>query len=651
MNVAVVGDEDQALYRFRGATVRNILEFPTRFETCAQETLSINYRSHERIIGAYDRWMASADWSNPKGPDFRFAKTIVPEPGAMYPGYPAVFSIYGTSGRDEGERFADMVAYLKAQGIVDDYSQIALLLRSVRGEHSGRYLEALARKGIPAFCPRARGYFENVEVRLMVAALALVLGYHGEGRGETWGRALSELAAYVDDALIDLAKAAAGTPFAARLQGLVAEVSGLREGDSLDRRVADYFYQLVAEEPFATYVKDENRARNLAILSQLLNTFQAFYHFTVITYANREWLRRQFFNSFLWLLYEGGINEYEDPDQPFPKGYVQVMTIHQAKGLEFPVVVVGSLHVATSTGKGVDRVLGPFYGRPAFEPESRITAFDRMRLHYVAFSRAAKVLILTSTERPKDWFAPIWDGLPQWPYVEYDFTPSRSAVIFFGLLVHQTIEDVHRWVLDGRLDEITDEVIRGFFDTNVRNLTRSDVRPVGHEAREAAFRQVLNYVHQNRDQMARVIDTEVDVSVEKPDYILTGKIDLLLGGDGKLELLDFKSQVRPDRDDAYLGVYVKQLQLYAHILEQRYGKRPDRLLLYWTGEARREDALMVFPYEPERVAEAGRHFDSVVAKITRREFAVRKSPEPKICKECDFKTYCYRQGTIKRVEG
>lgn len=692
MNVAVVGDEDQALYRFRGATVRNILEFPTRFEACDQETLSINYRSHKGIIAAYDQWMASANWSNPKGPAFRFPKTIEPEPGAAYPSYPAVFSIYGTSARDEGERFADMVAYLKEQGIVEDYSQVALLLHSVRGDHSGRYLEALTRKGIPAFCPRARGYFENEEIRLMIAALALILGYHGEGRGETWGRALAALAAYVDDALIELAKAGAGTPLAVRLKALATEVSDLREGQSLDRRVADYFYQLVAEEPFATYVKDENRARNLAILSQLLNTFQAFYHFTVVTYANREWLRRQFFNSFLRLLHEGGINEYEDPDQPFPKGYVQVMTIHQAKGLEFPVVVVGSLHVATSTSKAVDRVLGPHYNRPPFEPEDRITDFDRMRLHYVAFSRAAKVLALTASDRPKNRFAPIWDGLPQWPYVEkellsvlyfklrerfalkksysftgdlkvyetcprqyeyfryYDFTPSRSAVIFFGLLVHQTIEDVHRWVLDGRLDELTDGVIRGFFDVNVRNLTRSDVRPVGYEAREAAFRQVINYVHHNRDQMARVIDAEVDVSVEKPDYILTGKIDLLLGGDGKLELLDFKSQVRPDRNDAYLAAYVKQLHLYAHILEQRYGRRPDRLLLYWTGEERREDALMVFPYDPAKVTEAGRHFDAVVTKISSREFAVRKVPEPKICKECDFKTYCFRQGTIKRVE-
>jgi len=470
-------------------------------------------------------------------------------------------------------------------------------------------------------------------------------------------------------------------------------VAGLGEEETLDRRLADYFYLLVAEEPFAGLMRDENAARNLALLSQLLGIFQSYYHFTVITGGNREWLRRQFFHSFLRLLHEGGINEYEDPDQPFPKGYVQVMTIHQAKGLEFPVVVVGSLHTGIATGKAVDRVLGPFYSRPPFEPEARVTAFDRMRLHYVAFSRAEKVLVLTSSGRPKEWFAPIWDGLPQWPYVEkellsvlnfrlrerfplkksysftadlkvyetcprqyeyfryYDFTPSRSAVIFFGLLVHQTIEDVHRWVLDGRIEELTEDVIRGFFEANVRNLSRSDVRPVGEEARAAAFRQVMNYVRQNRDQMRRVIDTEVDVSVEKPAYILTGKIDLLLGGDGKLELLDFKSQIRPTRDDAYLDVYKKQLHLYAHILEQRYGRRPDRLLLYWTAEERREDALMVFPYEPAKVAEAGRHFDAVVERIAAREFAVHKAPEPKICQECDFKTFCFRQGTIKRVEG
>jgi DNA helicase-2/ATP-dependent DNA helicase PcrA len=252
------------------------------------------------------------------------------------------------------------------------------------------------------------------------------------------------------------------------------------------------------------------------------------------------------------------------------------MTIHQAKGLEFPVVVVGSLSNQLSSAKGIDRDLRSFYHRPPFEPESRITLFDRMRLHYVAFSRPQKLLVLTAHERPKDHFASIWQGLPQWPYVEkellaaqrfafrermpvkksysftgdlriyetcprqyqffreYDFTPSRSAVIFFGLLVHQTIEEIHRIALDGKLDTLDEARIRELFDRSFRFLCLSDVRPIGNTARQSAFRQVMNYFRQNREEMRRVIQTEVDVSLEKEGYILIGKVDLLLGGDGKL---------------------------------------------------------------------------------------------------------------------
>ncbi|MBM3853465.1 MAG: hypothetical protein FJ399_09945, partial [Verrucomicrobia bacterium] len=78
-NLAVVGDEDQSLYRFRGATVRNILEFPSRVPGAKAEKLVTIFRSHRRIVQAYDRWMASADWSNPQGLPFRHDKTIEPE--------------------------------------------------------------------------------------------------------------------------------------------------------------------------------------------------------------------------------------------------------------------------------------------------------------------------------------------------------------------------------------------------------------------------------------------------------------------------------------------------------------------------------------------------------------------------------------------
>ena len=366
------------------------------------------------------------------------------------------------------------------------------------------------------------------------------------------------------------------------------------------------------------------------------------------------------------------------------------MTIHQAKGLEFPVVVVGSLSTQLSSPKQIDRNLGPFYHRPPFEPENRITHFDRMRLHYVAFSRPEKVLVLTSHEPPKDHFAPIWQGLPQWPYVqkellsaqrfevrermpvkktysftgdlkiyetcprqyqffrEYDFTPSRSAVIFFGLLVHQTIEEIHRIALDGTLDTLDEPRIRDLFDRTFRFLVASDVRPIGDTAREAALRQVLNYFHQNRDEMRRVIQTEVDVSLEKDGYILAGKVDLLLGGDGKLELLDFKTSPRPKHSPELIAAYERQLCTYAHILERRHGRHVDRLLLYWTSEARKEDALMVLPYDPRRVDEVGRHFDETVRRIQSREFAVTIPPEAAICKECDLKMLCHAEGIISR---
>lgn len=691
-NLCVVGDEDQSLYRFRGATVRNILEFPGRFPKCRVVRLTTNYRSHRAIVEHYDRWMASADWSNPNGVSFRFDKTIEADPAGGHSDYPAVISIWGRNARDEAERFADLVAFLKRNAIIEDYCQVALLLHSVRADHSGQYLAALEAHGIPTFCPRARAYFENDEIRLMVACFAVLFGWHSEGRGQVTG-SVAELSRYVDQGIVELGRGYSPPhALALALQAWVAEIAALGDDDSLDLRPADYFYQLLALDPFAKAVKNENAARNLAIFSQLLNVFQSYYHYSVVTHRNREFLRFHLFNSFLRLLYDGGINEYEDPDHPFPKGHVQVMTIHQAKGLEFPVVVVGSLSTQFSSPKQIDRDLGPYYTRPPFEPESRITLFDRMRLHYVAFSRPQKVLVLTAHDAPKDYFAPIWQGLPQWPYVqqellaaqhfalrermpvkrtysftgdlkiyetcprqyqffrEYDFTPSRSAVIFFGLLVHQTIEEIHRIALDGKLDTLDEPRIRELFDRTFRFLCLSDVRPIGDTARESAFRQVMSYLRQNRDEMRRVIQTEVDVSIEKDGYILAGKVDLLLGGDGKLELLDFKTSPRPGGSPALIDAYERQLCTYAHILERRHGQRVDRLLLYWTAEEEKEKALMAFTYRPERINEAGRYFDDVVKRIQAEEFRVAQPPETAICKECDLRNLCQNDGIIRIKE-
>ena len=691
-NLCVVGDEDQSLYRFRGATVRNILEFAQHIPNCRIARLTTNYRSHRTIVERYDHWMASANWSNPNGGSFRHDKTIAADPQGQYPDYPSVISIWGRDRSDEADRFADLVEFLKENEVITDYSQVALLLHSVREQHSGPYLEALKSRGIPAFCPRARVFFNIPEIHDLVACYAVLFGWYGDRRGELAG-ILKKLADYVDEAIIHLGKHFAPPhPLAEGLQRWTDEIAALQEGETLDLRPADYFYRLLALEPFRNAIRNENTARNFAIFSELLNVFQNYYHYPVITHRNREYIRFHFFNSFLRFLYAGGINEYEDPDRPFPRGHVQVMTIHQAKGLEFPVVVVGSLSASIGSPKQIDRNLAPFYHRPPFEPENRITLFDRMRLHYVAFSRPQKMLVLTAHEQPKGHFASIWQGLPQWPYVrkellaaqsfephermpvkktysftgdlkvyetcprqyqffrEYDFTASRSAGMFFGLLVHQSIEDIHRIALDGQLHTLDKARIRTLFERTFRFLYLSGRRPIGNKAKELAFTQVINYFRQNQNEMNRIIETEVDVSLEKDGYILTGKVDLLLGDDGKLELLDFKTSPRPKSTPGLIAAYGRQLCTYAHILEQRHGKRVDRLLLYWTAEEQRDQALMVLPYRPESVEEAGRHFDETVNRIQTGQFAVKTPPEAEICQECDLRMLCRAEGVIRWAE-
>ena len=70
------------------------------------------------------------------------------------------------------------------------------------------------------------------------------------------------------------------------------------------------------------------------------------------------------------------------------------------------------------------------------------------------------------------------------------------------------------------------------------------------------------------------------------------------------------------------------------------------MLLYWTAEPRKEDALMVVPYDRAQVDEAGTHFDSVVSLIQAREFNVQRPPEGRICRECDLRQLCRAEGLI-----
>ena len=696
-NICVVGDEDQSLYRFRGATVQNIRRFEQVYKIHKDEIvfLSTNYRSHPGIIDTYNNWINSTNWYG-----FRSGnKWIQPEPGKPFETYPAVFSNLGWEAEDEAARIAEFVAFLKERSKISDYNQVAILLNSVKEYKSNEYVKALEERGIPVYCPRAGTYFKQEEVILITGCFAYLFNYSMASFLDSI--ADSQFPEYIKQTLSMLTTVRKTcVALDTCLSELEAEFAQLTEGQILNKKLADYFYQILAYEPFVDFVskpEHENKMHNLVIYSQLLQTFQNFYHYDTISYENRERLVKDFFGRFLRLLFEDGFNQYENPENPFPHGYVPVITVHQAKGLEFPVVVVGSLERDLPELERIDKRLRPFYHRSKFsseqsiqsEPDRCIPLFDYMRQYYVAFSRAMNILVLTGNHHNgiATYFNELVEPLAQWPdvketlsgiepfkskgrvqvkprysytghirvyeicprqyqfYRKYKFIPSCSPDTLIGLLVHQTIEKIHRIVLDGQLLTLTEQRLRELFEQTYYFLSLTNMRLPDEKDKEKAFKQIENYFYNNQFEMHDVKNVEEQVAIMKGDCILTGKIDIVMEHNGKCEIWDLKTSRPPD--SVSLENYERQLYMYAHALEQRDDVIPERLVLYWTDEPDKEFAIMGFPYQRDKVDVAVDQFEKVVAHIKAGEFTVLNPPHPNTCKKCDLRSRCIREGVIE----
>lgn len=684
-NLCVVGDEDQSIYRFRGATVRNILEFPKHFKNeITIIKLLFNYRSHPRIIKSYNKFMSSIDWSHKSEKIYRYPNKIIkPPPNEEFPKYPSIFCIWGSNEKDEATRLAQMIYFFKKNKVIQDYSDVALLLRSVRFKVSKKYMDALQKINIPYFCPRAKSYFENDEIKLMMACFALIFGFfdehlHDYRNKDFINKGLLLIQKYYNTSLRDF------------IRREREQINALNKGESLDLNIIDIFYQILAYKPFLDFIKNETRSRNLSTFSKILNIFQIYYQVSIITFSNKNYLKFLLFNSFFNFLIDGGMDEYEDPDNPIPKGYVQIMTIHQSKGLEFPITIVGSLDKQFRTQKVVDKFLSKYYNRGLYEPFNRITEFDRARHFYVAFSRAQKILVLITSTKPHPSFLSIWEGLDQWPYVqqetlkaqrfvskaqfipkksfsltshiniydtcprqylfykEYNFSPSRTGQVIFGLLIHQTIEEIHRYILDDQFNQLKDTKIEALFNENYEALLKSGLRPLAPTIKKVALKQILNYYNQNHEIFKKIKETEIDVSIENDNYILLGIIDLLIEDNGNLEIIDFKTQTKPPLTDPIMEKYKKQLSVYAYILKDRYGQTPKKLTLYWTSEENKKDSITEFNYDEIYVNNVIKEFDEIINRISNKEFDIKKIPDAKICKECDLRFICSKEGIIKK---
>lgn len=710
-NICVVGDDDQGLYRFRGATIRNILEFPARFAPgeCTVRSLTVNYRSDPGIIDFYNRWMGGSvdgfSWRG-GGATFRYAKSIVPKEGrAALP--QAVIKLPGSP--EERNWHSEVLAFLqalRAHGL-QNWNQVAFLFRSVRNDKAKALAAYLEENGIPVYAPRADMYFEREEVRLIIGAFLFIFPMFREIRAQWESRyGALDVWDYYDLCFARFAEAMRLPENAEMKNWCVRRVREVQQmltrKKPLDWGFSKLFYQLLQFPLFAGFVEvgpgkqDERPARNLAIFSQLLVKFEYLHHILVL---HPDFLQKNvsdLFNHFLRYIVDGGIGEFEDAEEGTPDDCLAFMTIHQSKGLEFPVTVVGSLEaVPRKQYTELDELLqASYYQRPPFEPLERVKEFDFKRLYYTAYSRAKNLLVLTVQEErskgkqalktPSTYFRAFYEPLPDWRALDlntlaidkvqqsdlkrqysytshvlvyegcprqyqffkhWEFSPVREGPMLFGTLVHQTIEDMHKTALNGQAAEITEDNVRRWFDVNYANLSHKERVYLAPHSRENAFAHVMRYVDRKGGNWGDIKATEVDVSLVKDEYILTGKIDLIKGRGDTVEIVDFKATLKPNQyaERYLLERYKRQLEIYAHLIRERYGLEVSAMNLYYTGE---EDGVPTysFPYKPASVESTINGVDTVVGCMERREFAV-KERTPKLCKECELKPYCDREGT------
>ena len=698
-NICVVGDDDQGLYRFRGATIRNILEFPKNFDgNCTIVRLDTNYRSHPDIVDFYNKWMEELDWNG-----FRYDKTIKPRDGEFVSN-PSVIKVSGEDLEENWhESVVDFIKTLQREGKVTDLNQIAFLFRSVKNDKVVRLAQYLEENNIPVYSPRANMFFDREEIKYMIGAILTVfLGQvqnirDEDPKNELWSYYNDCMELYADylDSDVELLK---------WTKKMISQHMSMKE--NTDYAFSGIFYRLLQFDLFKQYldgdnlekVKDSRASRNLAIMSNLLTKFEYLHNISVFSKEYIEKNVEKLLNIYIRFLKDGGISEYEDMSEYAPRGCVSFMTIHQSKGMEFPVVFVGSLEGGPKKQyDDVDEILQNYiYDKKPFEPLERTKEFDFWRLYYTAFSRAQNILCLTCAETvnrqngqrqvPSKYFEDVYKNIKSWEdsdfnidkvelekikasniksnysytshvllfencarqykfYKELEFSPVRKSATIFGTLVHQTIEDIHRAVLREEENLITKEQITQWFYINYNSIVKKEKTHLMPSTQQVALKQVLRYAENNTSMIKRVKESEVEVSLVKPEYILKGTIDLVEGHGDSIEIVDFKSEKKPDihKEREKIDRYRRQLEIYAHLIEKKTDYKVSKLHLYYTGEENGSPYIS-FNKDLNSIDNTIKEIDNVVNKIENKQFNICKLPDEKLCGNCDIRFYCgYRK--------
>ncbi len=401
-NLTVVGDDDQSIFRFRGASLSNILGFGAAFPEARRIVLTRNYRSTQPILDASYRLIRHNDPNRLEFQD-RVDKRLraVARSRAK-----SIHMLSFDTQAHEADAVAGRIAELREGGTA--WSDVAVLVR--RNADADPYLRALNMKRVPYRFSGSRGLYQREEIKVLVAFIRSLTDFENSRdlfylsvsdvyRADPYD--LSRLAGHAEKKnlpLHDVYKAIAGgtspveiaAATAETIRRIFADIAALSEL-AAGRNAGEVVYAFLERtgylkalvEPMT--LESEVRVKNIRLFFDKIKGFAEF--------VENASLRS--FARYLDLLAEVGDNPATS-EAELDEDAVNVLTVHKAKGLEFGTVfMVGLIEDRFPGRERRDRVPVPdgvlkevLPGRENFVQEER-------RLFYVAMTRARRALYLT----------------------------------------------------------------------------------------------------------------------------------------------------------------------------------------------------------------------------------------------------------------
>lgn len=673
VELCVVADDDQAIYEWRGSDVRNILTFRQRYRHAVAVELDTNRRSRPSIISAANSFI--------DGLHDRLPKSMRPDRPA---GENEVVCWSAPTEEAEADTIADAILRLRDSGY--GLRDIGVLYRSVRSS-APPLIQALTEHEIPYLCGGRTGLFLQPEVALF-GELFSWLG-DGSWKDHRFGELRdADLGQVVDG----LTRAFPNGPSAKDLAKYLEDWKAFRVRGIRPVSLVGDFYRLLSTLSVSSLEVEtpvgSARFGALARFSQVLADFE---HVTrrsrvvekdgKLTYRSGRDRGEPYFQSLSNYLLHYAQEAYEDfeGEQTHNLDAVSVMTVHQAKGLEWPVVFVPAL----VQGRFPSRMAGQ--SQPWLLPEDLFPAEKRARyvgseaeerrLFYVALTRARDCVYLSCFERRTNQFQPspflleVAQGppetarslpLPGPPDVTKQVEVPGLAVAFssvalfdecgyryrlaevfgyqqelavelgYGRAIHYVLRRVAEHTrYAGQLPDPTE--LEAIIESELY-LPFADA-PAFSRMEEATRRTVANYVTEHSSDLLRVWAVERPFELHLEDGIVTGRADVILDGEGgipgRLAIVDYKVAEDPARDARYR----RQLAVYAASARSE-GLDVEAAYLHELANGNRQN-VAVGPGETESVvASLGDALGSI------RQGVYPPNPSAEKCERCDFGPVC-----------